>query len=267
MKKWLSFLLISALYLCSVGALSEQSAFYSQCKGYELCDLWQMYYGESLADYSANGFTPCDNNCDEVGGVAIGGYADFLISDSYIGYRNNDGAKTLLTEMIYFDSSLDPAFDEILQTYPYNDVQLLDSQLFGWADRYGEPCIEQEFYYFFVTIYEIDTIHTYDLLVKCRSEMDGGESIECAVLYEEFLDYEGAHPKCFVPVSTNMSLQVVRCNEWVSLRAEPDVNSERLAMVPLGAAFENADYYGGDFVYGCYDCQFGYILADYLALG
>lgn len=60
---------------------------------------------------------------------------------------------------------------------------------------------------------------------------------------------------------------VVNCEEWVSLRAEPDTASERLAKVPLGAAVNVDPTNGpGKFSFCLYNDMGGYILTEYLAL-
>lgn len=61
-----------------------------------------------------------------------------------------------------------------------------------------------------------------------------------------------------------LTMEVVNCQEWVSLREMPDVNSRRLAVVPLGALFFDCYWYSDEFVFGEYNGQYGYILADYL---
>lgn len=61
------------------------------------------------------------------------------------------------------------------------------------------------------------------------------------------------------------TMQVIDCDEWVSLREYPDTNSERLAKVPLGATVSNCRYESQTFIYGEYEGECGYILAKYLA--
>lgn len=59
-------------------------------------------------------------------------------------------------------------------------------------------------------------------------------------------------------------MTVVNCEEWVSMRAEPDTSAERLIQVPLGALVEECSWYSQEFIYGTYDGVSGYILAEYL---
>ena len=59
------------------------------------------------------------------------------------------------------------------------------------------------------------------------------------------------------------NMQVVNCDEWVSLRIDADTSSERLAKVPAGAIVTSC-LEAGDFVYCLYEGTGGYILADYL---
>lgn len=59
-------------------------------------------------------------------------------------------------------------------------------------------------------------------------------------------------------------MTVVHCDEWVSMRAEPDTSAERLIQVPLGALVEDCSWYSQEFIYGSYGGFSGYILAEYL---
>lgn len=65
---------------------------------------------------------------------------------------------------------------------------------------------------------------------------------------------------------TVYTMQVINCNEWISLREYPDVNSQRLARIPLGEYVYECRWYSDDFVYGCYNGQYGYMLTEYLTL-
>ena len=59
-------------------------------------------------------------------------------------------------------------------------------------------------------------------------------------------------------------MQVVNCQEWVSLRQEPDVNSARIDMVPLGTILQNCYDAGNDFYYVEYNGLSGYVHSDFL---
>ena len=59
-------------------------------------------------------------------------------------------------------------------------------------------------------------------------------------------------------------MRVINCEAWVSLRAQPDKDSARLATVPLGAYVEGY-YYNSEFVRCRYNGQWGYILSTYLS--
>ena len=61
------------------------------------------------------------------------------------------------------------------------------------------------------------------------------------------------------------SMEVVNCNEWVSLRQEPDVNSYRLKKIPLGAEVSNCQWYSDEFVFCEYDGAWGFVLSEYLS--
>ena len=59
---------------------------------------------------------------------------------------------------------------------------------------------------------------------------------------------------------------VFNCEEWVSLRDVPGTGGKRLAKVPLYAVVTQAEWEPicGDFIYCCYEGQYGYILSRYL---
>ena len=61
------------------------------------------------------------------------------------------------------------------------------------------------------------------------------------------------------------TMQVVNCQEWVSLRAQPSKDSNRVAKVPLGAQVTNCIKYNSEFTYCEYEGKCGYILSTYLA--
>ena len=63
---------------------------------------------------------------------------------------------------------------------------------------------------------------------------------------------------------TPEKLQIVNCESWVSLRAQPDSASDRYAQVPLGAQLRGFYNPGGEFSYCEYGGAAGYILNQYL---
>lgn len=60
------------------------------------------------------------------------------------------------------------------------------------------------------------------------------------------------------------SMEVVNCNEWVSLRESPSTSAARLVKVSLGAIVSNCERTNDDWIYAEYDGYAGYILAQYL---
>ena len=60
-------------------------------------------------------------------------------------------------------------------------------------------------------------------------------------------------------------MEVVNCQEWVSLRAEPNTWSPRLKKVALGELVDDCVRYDDKFVYCCYDGAYGYIQAVFLS--
>ena len=60
------------------------------------------------------------------------------------------------------------------------------------------------------------------------------------------------------------NMEVVNCNEWVSLRDRPSTSAKRLVKVSLGAIVHNCQRISEDWCYAEYDGYAGYILAKYL---
>jgi len=58
---------------------------------------------------------------------------------------------------------------------------------------------------------------------------------------------------------------IVNCDEWVSLRMEPDASSERVAKVPLGALVTECFEAENGFYLCAYNGLAGYIKSDYLS--
>ena len=59
-------------------------------------------------------------------------------------------------------------------------------------------------------------------------------------------------------------MEVVNCNEWVSLRQRPSTSAKRLVKVSLGAIVDNCQQIDDEWIYVEYDGYSGYILAKYL---
>ena len=59
-------------------------------------------------------------------------------------------------------------------------------------------------------------------------------------------------------------MEVVNCNEWVSLREKPSTSAKRLVKVSLGAIVSNCEQFSDAWIYAEYDGYAGYIQAKYL---
>lgn len=59
-------------------------------------------------------------------------------------------------------------------------------------------------------------------------------------------------------------MQIINCEEWVSLRAQPDASSQRYAEVPLGETVRGFFDPKGDFSLCEYEGRVGYIMNKYL---
>jgi len=62
------------------------------------------------------------------------------------------------------------------------------------------------------------------------------------------------------------NMRVVNCKQWVSLREKPAQNSDRLAVVPLGAEVTDCVKSTKGFIYCQYEGTYGYILMKYLEI-
>ena len=60
------------------------------------------------------------------------------------------------------------------------------------------------------------------------------------------------------------NMEVVNCNEWVSLREKPSTSAKRLVKVSLGAIVSSCYPISEDWIYAEYDGYAGYIQAQYL---
>lgn len=60
------------------------------------------------------------------------------------------------------------------------------------------------------------------------------------------------------------NMEVVNCNEWVSLRETPGTRAKQLAKVPLGAAVTDCRQHDENWICAVYEGQEGYIQAKYL---
>ena len=60
------------------------------------------------------------------------------------------------------------------------------------------------------------------------------------------------------------NMEVVNCNEWVSLRERPSTSAKRLVKVSLGAIVSNCERFSDAWIYAEYDGYAGYIQARYL---
>ena len=61
-------------------------------------------------------------------------------------------------------------------------------------------------------------------------------------------------------------MRVVKCSEWVSLRATPSTKSDRLAKVYLGELVTECSASTDGFIYCNYNGKYGYILYEYLTM-
>ena len=59
-------------------------------------------------------------------------------------------------------------------------------------------------------------------------------------------------------------MTVVNCDQWISMREEPDTSSDRLTKIPLGAVVTDCYQVSSEFILGTYNGFTGYILAEYL---
>ena len=61
-------------------------------------------------------------------------------------------------------------------------------------------------------------------------------------------------------------MQVINCKEWVSHRAQPSTEAERIAKIPLDSIVYDCYEAEEGWIYGMYCGKYGYISADYLTV-
>lgn len=143
------------------------------------------------------------------------------------------------------------------------DAQLLNSELYKWI-REEDGFESWEEYYLIQAKIDLAEGHMeYHFLVQISTDTygEGGTNYYLlAINGADPAEVDSSEYETYEPY-----MQVVNCDEWVSLRFSPDNQSERLAKVPLGAVVE--DVYSFDcnsFFYCSYNGHSGYILRDYL---
>ena len=64
--------------------------------------------------------------------------------------------------------------------------------------------------------------------------------------------------------TSGVLMQVVNCNEWISLRTAPSTSAERITTIPLGASVTWLDSAPGGFCLVEYQGNTGFVLSQYL---
>ena len=145
--------------------------------------------------------------------------------------------------------------------YGVSEVTLADSELFTvlWQYEALSYRIEYAIYRFSITMDD----YIGDLLIIDENPIDDGYPDRYSVLITEndssYRDARDYHPER----GDIGILEVVNCDEWVSLRQEPSTKSDCICKVDTGKIVQ-AYYEENGFVYCNYEGLLGYIKADYL---
>ncbi|MBR5750839.1 MAG: hypothetical protein IKX84_00490, partial [Clostridia bacterium] len=108
-------------------------------------------------------------------------------------------------------------------------------------------------------------VHLGELVTDCRYAENGFMSCTWdgvkGYILEKYLK-----PRTDIPSSSTVlkNQMVYNCNEYVSLRKEPDSSSERLIKVPLGAIVTGCAYWPGNWIRCEYKGKTGFIMSKYL---
>lgn len=78
-----------------------------------------------------------------------------------------------------------------------------------------------------------------------------------------FLGVEGWAPYRYLSPNATI-LSVVNCQEYVSLRAQPNFEAQIITMIPLGEKVRFVRAEPADFYYVCYRGRLGYVSDEYL---
>lgn len=150
-------------------------------------------------------------------------------------------------------------------------LELLESELYGWGrSSYGAAeCCE----YYVVRINRADGYWEDVCICVIRYSEDNiiYLSMVCANAPRESLDppsqdEDDYNPGDYSDFGEYMGdMYVANCEEWVSLRAEMNTSSARLAKVPLGTLLEGVYFWTDEFAYCTYNGMDGFILTRYLS--
>ena len=251
------------LFLCAALLALTGSAFAdAKAEDGSLYDLW-LSHREALEE-------DCEE-CRTDGIVDVGGRIDGHDIAAFT--LENLGEHPLNAEGLFL--SFEPYYGEwglhldtaIVQKVNYrygeSEVILTDSVLFKTEMSYGgsdESCTTEYGLYRF-------TIRTGsysgDLLVVDMNPVDDGYSDTYAICLRENDDSYKAERAYNAGRGDIGVMQVVNCEEWVSLRAEASANSDRITQIPVGdcvLAYENED----GFIRCNYNGLMGYVQAQYL---
>lgn len=273
------FALRFALIIALVLMLLVCAANAEHCMDGPLLQLWLQYGNEKDIDM----FIPEEERsiyCTDVD-VAVGGRIDgcdvayftwdCLIGDDEFNRFYNNYPITAEGMLLMFSKYHgDMGFDygllrNVNYQYGVSEVKLIDSELFTMVYSWeGADAVNNERTEYGIYRYAVKTgDYTCDFLIIDECPLDDGfRERYSAVISESDSSYHDDRDFCAGRGDIGI-MQVVNCEEWVSLRANPSTDSDRICKVEYGA-FVQAYYRQGDFVFCNFEGLIGYIQSAYL---
>lgn len=250
MKKLVCCILALALMLPMGCALAEMSLF----------DLWQELTWD-VPDYTSKKQLTSTNNGRYVDGAWVGEVTNSMM-DIYLDMREGGTMRDVLTAWLMGTYDPEQPFLEILvDDIEHVDAEIQASEFYSFYKGSREIMIA-EFYSLDVTLETPYGDENYNML--CCVTMDH-EYTQAAKYIVTFGDLGALGNVRGVATGNYIgNLIVCNCEEWVSLRAMPDAQSERMAKVPLNALVTNGFLAPNGFVFCQYNGMAGFILEEYL---
>lgn len=249
MKKLLCCLLALGLMLCAVPALGEVALY----------EMWSEHCWNEPG-YGGNKKEVTASSDRRVEGNPVGGITDWMM-DYEISQYSGDLKDMIIAWNRSTDAMEQPFFDALEERMDDVEIKIIDSEFYTFRED-GMDVGEAELYLLDIRVGTPSGREMYTVLVCLQL---GDYTIEAA----EYVLISG-NPGALGVVGKVAALnglgemEVVNCEEWVSLREGPSTKAERLMKVPLGARVSDAYHTDNGFVRCVYQGCEGFILWDYL---
>lgn len=267
MQKWLAALLLIACAATGCAAAEYITPVYHQY------GLMAAYYAYGSDEYMAlvkdrdNRLGRVRNFSGSLDGCNVGEMAEWYWQGG--SWDTNTLVRSLLISVVDPYIMDDADFVRLCANMNSYDFELIESELYGWGMDECGAHLREEFYLVRGTNGSEECM----FLLALYCEADGGEGVEFA--WYSYYDLrtinpgdsdDDYNPGDYSDFGEPMGdMYVVNCREWVSLRAEMNTSSARLAKVPLGAKVTEVYFWTDEFAWCTYNNQTGFIQTRYLS--